>query len=134
MAFVVVIDQMAFQKVKLDEDGNRTIQPDGDEVIVKKGNYVPDWVPEWQRNAFQQSGMIGYVADRPEPEPVAEVGPPAPAKAEPVVVETPAPGASRADWEAFATGDAVGMTAEEAASFPNKAALIDAVDARLNQK
>lgn len=151
MAHVVVIDRMAFQKVKLDDAGNRTIEPDGNEVVVRKGNYVPDWVPPWQLAAFQQSGMIVPVADRPvfEPEPVGlgpvppEV-PPAPGDVLPpvertdVVTDTGTPEAqpapqgteSRATWEAYATSPQVGMTTEEAQAYPNKAALIDAVTAR----
>jgi type IV secretory pathway VirB10-like protein len=141
MAHVVVFSQLAFQKVKLDKDGNRTIEPDGPEEVVAKGHYVPDYVPEWQLAAFTQAGMIVPVANRPEPEPQVEVGPPAPTQpvtpVEPVTPTGPValkPTDSRSDWEAYATSDAVGMTSEEAVSFPNKAALIDAVDARLNQK
>jgi hypothetical protein len=78
MAHIVLFDRMAFQKVKLDAAGNRTVMPDGEEVIVLKGGYVPDWVPEWQLAAYAQSGMITPVADRPvfaEPDPVGPVPP-----------------------------------------------------------
>lgn len=127
MAHIVLYDRLAFQKVKYDDEGNRTIEPDGPEVIVKKGGYVPEWVEDWQLSAFQQSGMITAVADRPaEPEPVA-VGP-EPPKAED---EAPDESATRSEWNAYA--EKVGFTAEEAASYPNKGALIDAVNARKQQ-
>lgn len=128
MAHIVLYDRLAFQKVKFDDEGNRTIEPDGPEVIVKKGGYVPDFVEDWQLSAYQQSGMITAVADRPaapEPEPV---GPPPPVDGRPKDAD------SRAKWEAYATSDAVGMTPDEAATPENKAALIQAVDDKLATK
>lgn len=132
---VVLFDRLAFQKHKKDENGNDTIEPDGPEEIVRRGHPVPDYVPDWQREALANSGMIVAVADVPEPVPLpADLGP---VKPEPVPDDAPVapkPGDSRADWEAFATSDAVGMNADEAASYPNKQALIDVVNAKLAEK
>lgn len=134
MKHVVLFDRLAFQKHKLDKAGNPTIEPDGPEEIVYKGHPVPDYVPDWQRSALAQSGMIVAVADAPAPVPLPDLGPVPPT--EPVTddVVAPKPTDSRADWEAFATSDAVGMSADEAASYPNKQALIDVVNAKLADK
>lgn len=129
MRHVVLFDRLAFQRHKLDEAGNPTIEADGPEDIVRKGYDVPDYVPGWQREALTNSGMIVAVGEIPIPVPVpADLGPAAPSG--PVA---PRPTDSRADWETYATSDAVGMTADEAAAFPNKQALIDAVNAKTAQ-
>lgn len=158
MAFVVAFDRLAFQKHKTDPDtGLESIEPDGPEVIVRKGHKVPDWVAPWQLAALAQSGMIAYIADAPAE--FAPAAPPAlqavpeavplrdvvvveqgsetvaePDAAEPTPTEpaAPAPGPadSRAAWEEYATSTAVGMTEAEASSFPNKGALIAAVNER----
>lgn len=139
MSHVVLFDRLAFQKHKLDAEGNETVEPDGPEVIVHRGHPVPEWVSDWQLQALSQSGMIVPVADAPEPVAVPDdLGPPAPVA--PVPDDSPPapvalkPTDSRADWEAYATSDAVGMTEEEAAAFPNKQALIDAVGAKTAEK
>lgn len=129
MRHVVLFDRLSFQKHKLNLDGTESIEPDGPEEIVRKGHDVPDYVPDWQRTALAQSGMIVAVAELPAPEPVPDdLGPPAPASLAPEARD------SRADWETYATSDAVGMTADEAASYPNKQALIDAVNAKTAQQ
>jgi hypothetical protein len=129
MRHVVLFDRLSFQKHKLNPDGTESIEPDGPEEIVRKGHDVPDYVPDWQRTALAQSGMIVAVAELPAPEPVPDdLGPPAPADLAPEARD------SRADWETYATSDAVGMTADEAASYPNKQALIDAVNAKTAQQ
>lgn len=130
---VVLWDRLAFQRYKLDKEGNPTLEPDGPEEIVFRGHPVPDYMPDWKRDALKQSGMIVEVADVPQPVAVPEpLGPPAPD--EPPVPEVPAPNATRGDWEAFATSEAVGMSKEEAESYPNKQALMDAVNAKLAEK
>lgn len=134
MPHIVVFDRLAFQKVKLDELGNRTIEPDGPEVIVTKGHRVPDWVPDWQLVAFMQSGMITGVAEIPEPEPVPDLGPQPPVDDVPSGPVAPQEADTRGAWESYATSDAVGMSAEEAASFRNKPELINAVNERLARK
>lgn len=132
MGHVVLFDRLAFQKHKLDGAGNPTIEPDGPEVIVYKGHPVPEWVPGWQLAALANSGMVVAVAEPPAPVQVPELGPQAPSG--PSGPAAPKPTDSRADWETFATSDAVGMTADEAASYPNKQALIDSVNAKLAEK
>lgn len=151
MAFVVAFDRLAFQRHKLDEAGNPTIEPDGPEQIVRKGYKVPDYVPPWQLAALANSGMIAFVADPPTPEPapapalhavpeaiplrtpVTPVDPDAadfdPESAETVNPE-PATGDSRAAWEEYATSQAVGMTEDEARGYRNKTDLIAAVAER----
>lgn len=131
MAHVVLFDRLAFQKHKLDDAGKPTPEPDGPEEIVFRGHPVPDYVPDWQLSALANSGMIVAVADVPQPVPLPDLGP-VPPVADDVVA--PKPTDSRADWEAFATSDAVGMSADEAASYPNKQALIDVVNAKLAEK
>jgi|1185.fasta_scaffold827590_1 hypothetical protein len=134
MKHVVLFDRLSFQKHKKDKAGNLTIEPEGPEEIVYRGHEVPDYVPDWQRAALANSGMIVAVADTPAPAPVPDLGPVPPA--EPVAddVVAPKPTDSRTDWETFAASDAVGMSADEAASYPNKQALIDTVNAKLAQK
>lgn len=138
MGHVVLFDRLAFQRHKLDGDGNPTIEPDGPEEIVYRGHPVPDYVRDWERDALANAGMIVAVAEAPAPVPLPQdVGPQPPA--EPVipadpVAEAPAPTATRGDWEAYATSDAVGMAKEDAEAFPNKQALIDAVNAKLASK
>jgi hypothetical protein len=134
MPHIVVFDRLAFQKVKLDDQGNRTIEPDGPEVIVTKGHRVPEWVPDWQLVAFMQSGMITGVAEIPEVAPAPQVGPVPPAQSEPDGPVAPKDTDSRVMWEDYATSPAVGMSEDQAKSYPNKGALIDAVTAKLNQK
>lgn len=128
MPYVVAFARLAFQKHKLDDEGNPTVVPDGDEEIVTKGYPVPDYVQEAELQALMNSGMIFAVGDAPKPAPAEEVGPPAPA-------EDPAPKPldSRATWEAFAVDKEL-FTEDEASSFPNKNALIDAVNAKLGNK
>lgn len=128
MAHVVLFNRLAFQKHKLDENGNPTIEPDGPEEIVYKGHPVPDYVPDWQLQALAQSGMIVPVADVPQPvaRPDAPAEPQGPAELKPTD--------SRAAWEEYATSKEIGMGEEEAQAFPNKGALIDAVNARKAQK
>lgn len=125
--FVVLLDRMAFQKHKLDDAGNPTIEADGPEEIVTKGHFVPDYVSDWQIQAFVQSGMISPVAVAPQAAPAPAVGPEPPAEVNAAPDET----ATRTEWNAYA--EKVGFSAEEAASYPNKGALIDAVKARTQQ-
>lgn len=132
MKHVVLFDRLAFQRHKLDADGNPTIEADGPEDIVRRGHDVPDYVPEWQRTALANAGMIVAVAEVPAPVEVPELGPPAPAEQK--TSEPPAPNATRGEWEAYAVSDAVGMTKDEAEAFPNKQALIDAVIAKQAQQ
>lgn len=139
MKHVVMFDRLAFQRHKLNPDGSESIEPDGPEEIVYQGHPVPDYVPSWQRDALANSGMIIAVAEAPVPMVIPEpVGPPAPVVADvspdAIVAEAPAPNATRGEWETYATSDAVGLTAEEAESYPNKQALIDAVNAKLASK
>lgn len=132
MDHVVLWDRLAFQKHVLDENGRPTPVPDGPEEIVTRGGAVPDYVMGWERNALANAGMIVAVGGVVAPAaPAVAVGPVAPAEQAPAEPEAPAPTATRGEWEAYATSDAVGMTAEEAASYPNKQALIDAVTAKL---
>lgn len=164
MSFVVAFDRLAFQKHKTDPDtGLESIEPDGPEVIVRKGHRVPDWVAPWQLAALAQSGMIAYIADAaaefvPAAPPALHAVPEAIPLRDPVTTTTttggvievtdpdlaedspegpaepvspaPAPADSRAAWEEYATSPAVGMTEAEASSFPNKGALIAAVNDR----
>jgi hypothetical protein len=134
MRHVVLFERLSFQRHKLDDAGNPTIEADGPEDIVYKGHDVPDYVPDWERAALANSGMIVAVAEFPQPAPVPQdLGPVAPKPAEPTGPVAPKPTDSRADWESYATSDAVGMTDDEAASYPNKQALIDAVNAKTAQ-
>jgi hypothetical protein len=129
MKHVVLFDRLSFQKHKLNPDGTESIEPDGPEETVYRGHDVPDYVPDWTRAALANAGMIVSVADVPQPVAVPEpLGPP-----EPEVTSGPDPRDSRAAWEDYATSPAVGMTADEAASYPNKQALIDAVGAKTSK-
>jgi hypothetical protein len=129
MKHVVLFDRLAFQKHKLNPDGTQSIEPDGPEEIVHRGYDVPDYVQDWERAALANAGMIVPVADVPQP--AAAPGPLGPP--EPEVTSGPDPRDSRAAWEDYATSPAVGMTADEAASYPNKQALIDAVNAKTSK-
>lgn len=131
---VVLFDRLSFQKHKKDKDGNDTIEADGPEEVVYRGHPVPDYVPDWTLDALRNSGMIVAVADVPAPVPLPDLGPVPPAEPAADDAVVPQERDSRADWEAFATSPAVGMTADEAASYPNKQALIDVVNAKLADK
>lgn len=125
MRHVVMFPRLAFQKHKTNPDGSQSIEADGLEEVVLQGHDVPDYVPEWTRRALANAGMIVPVGEVPEPAPVPDLGPAAPTG--PVA---PRPTDSRADWETYATSPAVGMSENEAQSYPNKLALIDAINAK----
>jgi hypothetical protein len=139
MKHVVLFDRLSFQKHKLNPDGTESIEPDGPEEIVYRGHDVPDYVQDWQRSALANAGMIVPVADVPQPVAVPEpLGPPEPMGQEPGTSGAQEstglkPTDSRAMWEDYATSPSVGMTDEEAASYPNKQALIDAVNAKTSK-
>src|SRR3954470_23239315 len=134
MKHVVLFDRLAFQKHKLNPDGTQSIEPDGPEEVVHRGHDVPEYVQDWERSALANAGMIVPVADVPQPVAVPEpLGPPEPVVQEPEAPAGPDPRDSRATWEDYATSPAVGMTADEAASYPNKQALIDAVNAKTSK-
>jgi hypothetical protein len=134
MKHVVLFDRLSFQKHKLNPDGTESIEPDGPEETVFRGHDVPDYVPDWTRSALANAGMIVPVADVPQPVAVPEpLGPPEPVVHESETPSGPDPRDSRSAWEDYATSPAVGMTAEEAASYPNKQALIDAVNAKTSK-
>jgi hypothetical protein len=134
MKHVVLFDRLAFQKHKLNPDGTQSIEPDGPEEIVRRGYDVPDYVQDWERSALANAGMIVPVADVPQPAAVPEpLGPPEPVVQESETPAGPDPRDSRATWEDYAQSPAVGMTADEAASYPNKQALIDAVTAKTSK-
>lgn len=63
MAYQVYFNKLAFQKTK---DGQPTV-PDGPEVILNRGELVPEWVPSGQVAALATAGMVVYSAD-PLPE------------------------------------------------------------------
>lgn len=118
MGYVVVFNQLAFQRTKTDDPS----MPDGPEDIVARGAMVPDYVPPFTLDALAASGMITMIGDRPvEPE-VGPVGPEPPAG--PVA---PRPTDSRASWEEYAVS--LGMPEEQAQAYANKGELIDAVSA-----
>jgi hypothetical protein len=153
MAHVVVFNALAFQRVKLDNAGNPTIEPDGEEDIVAKGGRVPSYVQMGTLSALESAGMIVAVGDDTKPV-VEEVGPIAPIPTAPIfpptgpmpVMVTPegetpveesgdfgpaapvAPKASdnRGVWEGYAVASGK-MTRDEAASYENKGALIEAL-------
>lgn len=155
MAHIVLASRLAFQKVR--EDDPKI--PVGDEEIVTKGNRVPSYVSLFTISALEAAGAIVPVADNAEVV-VESVGPIEPIPTAPLPpADTPAsffppsadvveadeglgpvapagalPKASdkREVWEAYAI--TVGMTADEAAEFPNKTDLIAAVDERLRSK
>jgi hypothetical protein len=145
--YVVYSSALAFQPTNT--DGTSA----GDEEVVKRGDPVPGYVLPFQINALASAGMIVEVGDNrdhgiqpveaePFP-PVSADNPPGPipalgsltgdpetpaAPAEPV--EKPKPNDSRAAWEAY--GVSIGMDQLELEAEPNKAAVIDAVNARDN--
>src|SRR5689334_4917319 len=71
MAYQVLFQRLAFQKTK---DGDPTV-PDGPEVVLNRGELVPDWVPTYHLSALFNAGMIVEVADEPRVDlvPVAAV-------------------------------------------------------------
>lgn len=90
MAHVVVFNQLAFQKVKLDDNGNPTVEPDGAEQLVKKGGRVPSYVQMSTISALESAGMIVPVGDDSKPV-LEDVGPIAPIPTAPI---TPPEGTS----------------------------------------
>lgn len=141
---VVYFQQLAFQPV--DKDGVAT----GKEEIVKRGDPVPSYVPPFVINSLTNAGMIVEVGDTdPGLVPIEEIpvappgpdnppGPNGPALPDlgtgagdvvsPVPVEKPKPTDSRATWEQY--GSAIGLDQLQLEALPNKAAVIEAVDAR----
>lgn len=125
MRHVVLGRSLAFQR----KDPKEPTLAVGPEEIVESGGDVPGYVDEFTVAALVAAGAIAPVGDpapdAAEPEDLGPAAPAAPADGQPDAR------ASRGEWEAYATSGAVGMTADEAASYPNKQALIDAVGAKL---
>lgn len=141
---VVYFQKLAFQPI--DEHGVAT----GKEEIVKRGDPVPSYVPPFVINSLTNAGMIVEVGDKDpglvplDQEPVSLAGPDQPPGptgpalldlgtgagdvVSPVPVERPKPGDSRATWEQY--GSAIGLDQLQLEALPNKAAVIEAVDAR----
>lgn len=142
MAHQVLWQKLSFQPI---DPANPTV-PTGDPETVLRGGLVPDYVPSFTINALLNAGMIMAIADRPDPaikpssaDPAPAVGPDTPpvlpdGTSTLVIGEPPAsnpekpkPSDSREKWETY--GAAVGMNLGELEAMPNKAAVVDAVNA-----
>jgi hypothetical protein len=147
--YVVYFQSLAFQPAN--PDGTAA----GKEEVVLRGDPVPEYVLPFQLSALSAAGMIVEVGDKPDPRirpleaeplpPVSADNPPGPIPAlanlsgdpddlgsteAPEPLEKPKPNDSRAAWEAY--GVSLGMNQFELEAEPNKAAVIDAVNARDN--
>lgn len=100
MPYIVLANQLSFQKTK--DDDPRV--PDGAEILVKKGERVPEWAPTFLISALDSAGLVVFAQETVPP---FEVGP---VPAQPRTPDQPAVLPSDPNGTAPTLGDLIGST------------------------
>lgn len=111
-----------------------SVQVNGKEKLVKKGDAAPDGIDTRVRDALVRMGLL-TASEAPRRGSVDDTAT-VPNDPEVLVIDTsklPADGDSRKVWEAFAA-NAVGLSAEDAKGFKTKPELVEEISKRFAAK